>query len=66
MQKPVDIIEQMILASSDEGMVVLDPFAGTGSTLLAAKNTNRKYVGIEISEKYCEIARQRLKQDLLL
>jgi DNA modification methylase len=60
MQKPVDIIEQMILASSDEGMVILDPFAGTGSTLLAAKNTKRKYIGIEISKEFVEIANKRL------
>jgi len=60
MQKPVDIIEQMILASSDEGMIILDPFAGTGSTLLAAKNTKRKYIGIEISKEFVEIANKRL------
>ena len=65
MQKPVDIIEQMILASSDEGMVILDPFAGTGSTLLAAKNTKRKYIGIEISKEFVDIAKKRLQQEVL-
>ena len=60
MQKPVDIIEQMILASTDEGMIILDPFAGTGSVLLAAKNTHRKYIGIEISQEFVEIANKRL------
>ena len=60
MQKPVDIIEQMILASTDEGMIILDPFAGTGSVLLAAKNTHRKYIGIEISQEFVGIANKRL------
>jgi len=51
----------MILASTDEGMTILDPFAGTGSTLLAARNTNRNYIGIEINPKYIEIINERLK-----
>jgi DNA modification methylase len=61
MQKPVDIIEKLIRASTDEGMTVLDPFAGSGSTLLACKNLNRNYIGIEISAEYCKIAEERLK-----
>jgi DNA modification methylase len=65
MQKPVDIIEKMILASTDDGMTILDPFSGSGSTLLAAKNTNRNYIGIEISEEYCDIIKERVGCEII-
>jgi hypothetical protein len=59
---PVDLAQRPIVASSNEGDVVLDPFMGTGTTLFAAKGTNRKAIGIEIEERYCEIAAKRLAQ----
>lgn len=65
MQKPVDVIEKLILASTDEGHLVLDCFAGSGSTLIAAKQTGRKAIGIEIEESQCEIAANRLRQSVL-
>lgn len=60
-QKPLKLIERLIKASSDEGMTVLDPFIGTGSTALACINLNRNYVGIEIEEKYIKIIKERIE-----
>jgi site-specific DNA-methyltransferase (adenine-specific) len=63
MQKPVDIIEKLIIASSDEKQVILDPFIGSGSTLIACERTNRQYIGIEINKKYCDISIDRIEQN---
>jgi adenine-specific DNA-methyltransferase len=60
-QKPVKLIERLIKASTDEGMVVLDPFLGAGSTALACINLNRKYIGIEIEKEYVDKAKDRIK-----
>ena len=59
-QMPIKLLERIILASSNENDIVLDPFAGSGTTLVVAKKYNRKYIGIEISEKYVEIIQKRL------
>jgi len=59
---PVDLIERVI--SSTDAKTILDPFMGSGTTALAAKNLNRKFVGIDISPEYCEMAQQRLENPL--
>jgi site-specific DNA-methyltransferase (adenine-specific) len=63
--KPLALMRFMVDISVRPGTAVLDPFAGSGTTLLAAKLEGRKAVGIEISEEYCEIAANRLMQRLL-
>lgn len=59
-QKPLDFVTKLVTNSSEPGEIVLDPFAGSGTTLLAASSTNRKYIGIEKEQKYFDIALKRL------
>ena len=59
---PEKLAEDHILSWSNEGDTVLDPMCGSGTTLKMAKLNNRNYIGIDISEEYCEISRERLKQ----
>lgn len=59
-QKPEKLIAKLILASSNPGDVILDPFLGSGTTSVVAKKLGRSYVGIEIDEMYCCLAEKRL------
>ena len=59
-EKPVELFEKLVLNSSDENDVVLDPFMGVGTLPLACQNSNRKYIGIELDDKYFEIAENRI------
>ncbi len=60
-QKPEKLLAKLILASSDPGDVVFDPFLGSGSTSVAAKKLHRHYLGIEINDQYCVWAEKRLE-----
>ncbi len=64
-EKPLELLKELLEKSSKENYLILDPFLGSGTTAVAAKQLNRNFIGIEISEKYCEIARQRLRQEVL-
>jgi site-specific DNA-methyltransferase (adenine-specific) len=64
-QKPLGILEPLIAYSTNSGALVFDPMMGAGSTLVAAKRIGRQAVGIEIEERYCEIAAKRLAQEVL-
>lgn len=61
-QKPLELLSPLIEYSCPVDGVVLDPFAGVGSSLVAAKQLGRKSVGIEIDERWCEVAAKRLEQ----
>lgn len=63
--KPPKLFTAILTQFSDEGETILDPFMGSGTTLRAAKDLGRKAIGIEIEEKYCEIAARRLEQECL-
>jgi len=61
-QKPEKLLAKIILASSNKGDVVFDPFIGSGTTAVVAKKLGRKYIGVEIDEHYCCLAEKRLEQ----
>ena len=61
-QLPLHLLERLLLMSSDEGDVILDPFIGTGTTAIAAKKLGRKFIGIDIDQKYVEITNKKLEQ----
>lgn len=64
-QKPIALMDYCILEYSKPSQIVLDSFMGSGTTLVSAKKLGRKCIGIEISEKYCEIAVKRLQQTVM-
>lgn len=61
-EKPVELVKQFILNSSNEGDLVFDGFMGSGTTAVACVNTGRKFLGAEIEEKYYQTAHQRVEQ----
>jgi site-specific DNA-methyltransferase (adenine-specific) len=58
--KPSALMRRLVEQFTDPGETILDPFAGSGTTLLAAKQLGRKAIGIELSEEYCRVAVERL------
>ena len=60
---PKDLVKPCILAGSQMNDIVLDPFMGAATVAVVAKNLGRFFVGIELSEKYCRIAEERLKRE---
>ena len=64
-QKPIELMTALVDSFSDPGDIILDDHAGSGTTLVAAKSLGRKAIGVELEERYCEIAARRLAQDVL-
>jgi site-specific DNA-methyltransferase (adenine-specific) len=65
-QKPIKLMRELVSCSSKEGQLVVDPFMGSGSTAKACKELNRNFIGFEINPAYCDLANERLKQEVLL
>jgi len=64
-QKPLEFVKDIIKWCSNEGDLILDPFAGSGTTLVAAKELGRRFLGFDIEQKYVDIANERLRQEVL-
>ena len=62
-QLPIHLLERIILMSTDENDIVLDPFVGTGTSVIAAQRLGRKYIGIDIDEKYVNITKSKLSKE---
>lgn len=63
-QKPIGLMQTLIQNSSNVGDIVLEPFAGSGTTCIAALRENRKYIGIELDKHYYEVAKKRIENEL--
>ena len=61
---PEQLAHDHIISWSNEGDIVLDPMCGSGTTLKMAEKLNRRWIGIEIEEKYCEISAKRIENEL--
>ncbi len=64
-QKPSKLINRLLLMGSKEHNIILDPFLGSGTTCCCSKKLNRYSIGIEVEEKYCEIAAKRCSQEVM-
>ncbi|MBN1805584.1 MAG: site-specific DNA-methyltransferase [Sedimentisphaerales bacterium] len=63
-QLPIHLLERIILMTTDEGDVILDPFSGTGTTAIAAKRLGRNYIGFDIDENYVKISLEKLEMEM--
>lgn len=61
-QKPEYLLERIVLASTEEGQVILDPFCGSGTTGVEALRLGRKFIGIDVNEEYLQISKRRLEK----
>ena len=61
-KKPIELLEYLIRTYTNEGGTVLDNCMGSGSTIVACKNTNRHYIGFELEKEYFEVARERIEK----
>ena len=57
---PIELPTNCILSTTEKGYLVMDPFAGSGTTLVAAEKLNRRWIGVELNPEYCKIAKQRI------
>jgi site-specific DNA-methyltransferase (adenine-specific) len=64
-EKPLDLIKELILQSSQEGEIIFDSFMGSGTTAVASIETGRKYIGFELDNTYYEIAQKRINEHIL-
>ncbi len=62
-QKPVELLRRIILSSSNEGHLVLDPFGGSGTTFAVAEATGRQWIGSELEKSYCKIIKERIEDE---
>lgn len=60
--KPLEIVEKALINSSEKGWIILDPFVGSGTTIIAAEKTGRKCFGIEVDSKYCDVILARFEE----
>jgi site-specific DNA-methyltransferase (adenine-specific) len=63
-QKPVELLEKVILASTNEGDMILDPFNGSGTTGIVASRLNRKYIGIEMEKDFLDLTIKRKEAEI--
>jgi site-specific DNA-methyltransferase (adenine-specific) len=64
--KPLALMEKLITIHTQQNMLVLDPFMGSGTTIIACKNLQRNYIGIELEQKYFELAKKRIYGELFV
>lgn len=65
-QKPLELIRKLLADYSEDGMLICDPFMGSGTTARACKDLGRNFIGFELEPKYVEIANKRLQQEVML
>lgn len=61
-QKPLDLLKRIVLASTDKGDIIIDPFTGSSTTGIAAVMNDRKFIGIDMDKKYLELSKKRFNQ----